>query len=124
MKFRLIVGAVLFASLLPTGALADDPRDPEMRSAAARARDRAIIRQLNLAELAKVRERDAQYAEGWRNWHGSSRNAAADPAYSASSRDYERERAAYARNRVQYEGEMAAWRRAVAACRAGDYSAC
>jgi hypothetical protein len=30
----------------------------------------------------------------------------------------------YSRSRARYERDMAAWRRAVAACRAGDYSAC
>ena len=53
-----IVCAVLAAALMPGAALADDPRDPAMRSAAARARDKAIIRQLNLREAARVRERE------------------------------------------------------------------
>lgn len=30
----------------------------------------------------------------------------------------------YTRDRAQYDRNMAAWRRAVDACRAGDYSAC
>jgi hypothetical protein len=90
--------------------MADDPKDPTMRSAAARERDRQMIRQLNLQELARVRERDARWA--------ASGN---DPA---SGQDHERAMANYARDRVQYERELAAWHRAVAACRAGDYSAC
>lgn len=99
-----IVCAILAAALMPGAALADDPRDPAMRSAAARARDKAIIRQLNLREAARVRERDARYAS----------EAAASG----------RATARYARDRAQYERDMARWRRAVAACRAGDYAAC
>ena len=82
-----------------------------MRTAEARARDRAIIRQLNLKEAATVRERDARYAKGWRE-------------YAARSQSRDSAAADYARSRAQYERDMAAWRRAVAAFRAGDYSAC
>ncbi len=77
-----------------SAAQADDPHDPSMRSAAARARDHAIIRRMNLRELAKVRKRDAEFVR----------------------REHSR--------RARYEQEMAAWRRAVAACRAGDYRYC
>ncbi|HEX7752886.1 MAG TPA: hypothetical protein VF440_10865 [Novosphingobium sp.] len=100
--------------MVPTAAQADDPNDPAMRSAAARARDRAIIRQLNLREAARVRERDAGYAQGWREWR----------AAQAGGQGYDRAQSDYARDRAQYERDMARWRRAVAACRAGDYSAC
>lgn len=118
MRVNLFVCAALLAAVAPAAALADDPNDPAMRSAAARARDRAIIRQLNLQEGARVRERDARYAQGWRAY-------ADDRAgYSARARDHDRARSDYARDRAQYERDMAAWRRAVAACRAGDYSAC
>jgi hypothetical protein len=110
----------IVAALLPAAALADDPNDPAMRNAAARARDRETIRQLNLQELARVRQRDAGYAQGWRE----ARARGNDDDYSARSRSHERDMANHARDRQQYEREMAQWRRAVAACRAGDYSAC
>ena len=109
-----IACAVLAATLVPASALADDPRDPAMRSSAARERDRETIRRLNLQELARVRERDARYAQGWR--------AARENRLAAG--DHERAMARYARDRANYEREMARWRRAVAACRSGDYSAC
>lgn len=108
MRERLLVCALaLGAALLPSAAMADDPNDPTMRSAAARARDRAIIKRLNQEQLSHVRQRDAGYAEGWR-------------AYRSRGADAED----YAQRRDDYERKMAAWRRAVAACRAGDYSAC
>ena len=69
MNIRIVAGALalgLFA--LPSVSWADDPNDPAMRTAAARARDRAVIRQLNLAELRKVRARDARLAKQWRAW--------------------------------------------------------
>ena len=69
MKSVLLSGAVaLGIVLLSSAALADDPNDPTMRTAAARAKDREIIRQLNLAELRKVRARDAKQAKQWREW--------------------------------------------------------
>lgn len=58
--------AALAAISLSVPAGAEDPNDPSMRTAAARAKDKARIRQLNLQELERVRARDAQYAEGWR----------------------------------------------------------
>lgn len=79
-RINSLVCAAIFASMMPTVALADDPHDPAMRSAAARARDREIVRQLNLQELARVRERDARYAEGWRAWRGSGDDASASGA--------------------------------------------
>ncbi|NBW76754.1 MAG: hypothetical protein EBR34_13290 [Sphingomonadaceae bacterium] len=88
--------------------LADDPNDPLLsKSAAARAKDKAIIRQLNINELNHVRARDAGYAQDWQAYREQ-------PARQA---EYERERAAY-------EKKMAAWREAVRRCRAGDYSYC
>ena len=93
-----------------------------MRGAAARARDREIVRQLNLQELSRVRERDARYAEGWRAARADRDRAEGE--YTSRSRDYERATADYARERARYERQMAQWRGAVAACRAGDYSAC
>lgn len=123
MRTGLFVCAALAAALAPSLALADDPNDPTMRSAAARARDREIIRQLNNAELARVRERDAGYAEGWRAYRGRG-TASADTGYSRQNRDYERARGDYARDQAAYQRDLARWRRAVAACRSGDYSAC
>ncbi len=99
---QLFSGAMALCCLLATTpALADDPHDPTMRSPAARARDRAIIRQLNLRELAKVRARDARWA-----------------------RENAQRRAEHGAAMDRYQREMAEWRRAVAACRAGDRRAC
>jgi hypothetical protein len=121
MRVKSFVCAAIVAVLMPAVAMADDPKDPTMRSAAARARDHEIIRKLNQQELARDRERDARYAVGWR----AARNAKGQNAeYAARSREHERAMANYARDRAQYEKKMAEWRRAVAACRAGDRSAC
>ena len=126
--------AAIVATMIPAMALADDPRDPTMRSAAARARDSETTRQLNLAAGALVRERDAremQRMQGWRDapaddgYEVAARDyAARSRDYSARSQDHEREMSDYARNRARYEQDMAAWRHAVAACRDGDYAAC
>jgi hypothetical protein len=120
---RLICAAAL-AALVPVGALADDPNDPTMRSAAARAHDHEMIRQLNLQERASVQDRDARYAEGWRSWRAAGSNSRATSGYAAESRQYERDLAAYSNDRALYERQMAAWRRAVEACQGGDYAAC
>jgi hypothetical protein len=121
MRVNPFVCAAFFVVLMPGMALADDPNDPAMRSATARARDRETIRQLNQQELAMVRERDARDAEGWRAARDKDSHGA---DYAARSQDHDRAMAAYARERARYERDMADWRRAVAACRAGDYSAC
>ena len=71
-----------------------------MRSAEARARDKAIIRKLNLDQAAYVRQRDARQAAGWK-------------AY----KDYPAQKAAY-------ERRMAEWRRAVRLCESGRYEYC
>ena len=107
MKINSFVCAAVVAALMPAAAMADDRNDPTMRSSAARARDKEITRNLNNQALTQARARNARDAEGWRAYK-------AKPAADA----------AYARERAQYERDMAAWRRAVAACRAGDYSAC
>jgi hypothetical protein len=93
------------AALLPSAAIADDPHDPSMRSAAARARDRAVIKRMNQDQLAYVRRRDAK------------RMQAFNEAKSARDSKYADARSAYGR-------EMAAWRRAVAACHAGRWEYC
>jgi hypothetical protein len=109
MKYRLVAGAVALAVTAVSGpALADDPNDALLsRSAAARAKDRAVIRQLNINELNHVRARDARYAKDWE-------------AY----REQPARQAAYERERAAYEKKMAAWREAVQRCRAGDYRYC
>ena len=99
---RTLAGILVLGMLACPGvAAADDPNDPAMRSKAARARDHEIIRQLNLRELRRVRERDARWAR--------------ENAERRADHDLAMER---------YQHEMAAWRRAVAACRAGDHRAC
>lgn len=95
----------LGAALMPAAALADDPHDPTMRSAAARARDRAIIKRMNQQQLAYVRQRDARQMRNYRQAQGG----------------YDGE---YADARAEYEGRMREWRRAVAACNAGRYEYC
>jgi len=115
----LICGAIV-AAMVPAAALADDPRDPTMRNAEARARDSAVTRRLNRQENARVLERGVT----WRVVRGAGRDEAADGDYAAAAQDHERDMAEYRRSRARYEREMAAWRRAVAACDAGDYAAC
>jgi hypothetical protein len=88
------------------------------RSEAELARDRDVIRQLNRDELARVRRRDAQFAAQARGSGGS------DGAYTQRRADYERGMERYAQDKRLYQRRMAAWRRAVAACQAGDYLAC
>lgn len=101
MKLKYLAGALaLGAVTLSSAALADDPNDPAMRSKEARARDKAIIRKLNLDQAAYVRQRDAKQAAGWQ-------------AY----KDYPAQKAAY-------ERKMAEWRRAVRLCQAGHYEYC
>ncbi|MFM5954229.1 MAG: hypothetical protein ACKOPE_08000 [Novosphingobium sp.] len=99
-------------------ALADDPNDPAMRNAAARARDKAIIRDLNLRELDRVRARDARYQQGWEAYRQT--RSASDPARA----DYERDMARYRAERERHDREMAAWRDAVRRCEAGDWRYC
>jgi hypothetical protein len=118
MTVRHLVWAAIFAIVAPTVAVADDPRDPAMRDPAARARDRETIRQLNLEQLAMVRERDAEYARGWRAARQSG------DEYAMLTREHQRAMNNHARDRDLYERELAAWSRAEAACRAGDHSAC
>ncbi len=96
--------AVLALALVPSTAMADDPNDPDMRDPRNRARDRAIIKQMNLDQLAYVRKRDAGYAR--------QRGANA------------RRQADYAQARARHDQDMAAWRRAVAMCRSGHYEYC
>ncbi|HEX7694956.1 MAG TPA: hypothetical protein VF409_10735 [Sphingomonas sp.] len=114
-----LCGAVL-AAMMPAAAWADDPRDPAMRNADARARDSAATRELNRQENARVLKRGVT----WRVVRAGGRDEAADGDYAAAAQDHERDMAEYRRSRARYEREMADWRRAVAACDAGEYDAC
>ena len=108
-KLKLAAGAIaLTIAAIATSASADNPRDPSMRSQAARDRDAAIIRGLNNRELARVRARDAQYAQGWSDYHAGSAAGTYTP---------ETARAENARR-------MAEWREAVRRCEDGDRAYC
>ena len=96
---------VMGAGLLSAAALADDPRDPTMKSAAARARDSAETKRLNQGQLSYVRERDARILGDHRETQGEIARADADA-------------------RADYARKMAAWRRAGAACNAGQWDYC
>lgn len=140
MKAYLAACAVMVAVLAPTYALADDPNDPAMRSAAARARDRAEIARLNRNQLAYVRKRDAAYAKDWaayreaqgqgvREGRGPARSDYEETSYDETSYDRgaygaRRDGAAYAQSRRQYERDLADWRYAVSQCRQGNYAYC
>ncbi|RYY34921.1 MAG: hypothetical protein EOP59_15960 [Sphingomonadales bacterium] len=101
MKLKLFAGALALGCVAVSSvAHADDPNDPTMRSAAARARDKAIIRKLNLDQAAYVKARDARQAAGWR-------------AYKT-----------YPARRAEYDRKMAEWRRAVRLCESGRYEYC
>lgn len=132
MRVKTILCAAAIAACASTAAYADDPNDPTMRSAAARARDHEIIRQLNLAELARDQKRDAKLAEGWaayRAYHEGNpgeRDArfVPDDQYADASAEYDRSMARYTSERARYQQRMAEWRRAVEACRSGEWDAC
>lgn len=116
MNVRMMCSALALGVVaLPGVALADDPHDPQMRTQAARERDRAIIRKLNQQELARVRERDARYAKDWAAWRQHNARSG------RGGRDADR---GYAQAQDDYEQRMAEWRRAVAACQAGRYEYC
>ena len=101
MKLKLFAGALALGAIaVSSAAYADDPHDPSMRSAAARARDKAVIRKLNLDQAAYVKARDARRAPGWRAYREQ-------PAQQAA-----------------YERKMAEWRRAVRLCQSGEYEYC
>lgn len=110
MKLKLAAGAfALSIAAIATSASADNPRDPSMRTQVARDRDAAIIRGLNQRELARVRARDAQYAQGWAEYRSGSSESGYTPATA----------------RAENARRMAKWRDAVARCEAGyrDYCA-
>lgn len=109
MQLKICAGALaLGIAMIATSASADNPRDPAMRSQAARARDAAIIRGLNSRELARVQARDAQYAQGWSDYRAGSAAGTYTP---------ETARAENARRQAE-------WRDAVARCEAGDRAYC
>lgn len=95
-----------------------------MRSAAARARDREQIRQLNLAQLAYVRQRDSRYAAGWAATRAEGENASEERAFAARVREHRRAMADHTSAEADYDRQMAAWRAQVIACQSGDRSAC
>ncbi len=113
--------AVLALTLFPSAAMADDPNDPDMRDPRARAHDREIIKQLNRNQLAHVRERDARYADGWKAYREAKNGTG---SYARARADNDRQQAEYARKRDLHEQDMAAWRHAVAMCRAGHDEYC
>lgn len=119
MKSGALLVLAIAACAMPSVAQADDPHDPTMRSPAARARDRAMIRKLNMDQAAYVRDRDAREMRRYRD-----AQAGGNAEYASRSQDYRRAMADHARDRADYDRAMADWRRAVQACRAGDYSAC
>ncbi|MCJ2178872.1 hypothetical protein [Novosphingobium album (ex Hu et al. 2023)] len=110
LAFAAALGSAAFVS---TPARADDPKDPSMRTAEARARDKAIIKKLNEDQLAYVRKRDAEYAKGWNAYREAQ-----------SGNHYEADQRAYEDAHRDYESAMASWRNDVAACRAGYYERC
>jgi hypothetical protein len=120
MKISALICGAIVAAMVPAVALADDPRDPAMRNAAARARDSEATRELNRQENARVVERGVR----WGPAREVRRGEVGYDQYAAALDDHERAMAAYRRDRAQYERDMAKWRRAVAACDAGDYAAC
>ena len=120
MKISPLICGAIVAAMVPAAALADDPRDPTMRNADARARDSAKTRELNRQENSRVLKRGVT----WRVVHGGRSDEADDGDYAAASQDHERDIAEYRRSRARYEREMAEWRHAVAACDTGDYAAC
>jgi len=123
MKTPVLTCALLATSLvLPSQVMADDPLDPEMQTAEARARDAALIRQLNLDMLAIVTERDRHQSQGWRDYALFKEGKHPDQlAYNARYSHYQSELAAYEAGRArhqdsqrQYQLAMEAWRRDVA----------
>ncbi|GHC89007.1 hypothetical protein [Novosphingobium pokkalii] len=120
MRVNSLLAVALIAAALPVAARADDPADPAMRSSAARLRDHETIRRMNQAQLDYVRRRDARWAREYqqqneRYQEGYVERAPYGEAYSNEG---------YAQAQAQYQRDLAAWRRAVADCRAGYYDAC
>lgn len=126
LRVPLLAALAILTAVPGAVALADDPRDPTMTPEAI-ARDRAIIRRLNREQAAYVQQRDARYAQGWRDYaaaHGRRDAQDEEDGYADDRRDYAEARADYAEQRRAYEREMREWRADVAACRAGYYERC
>lgn len=122
MKSVLLSAAlVLGAVSVPSDVLADDPNDPEMQTAAARARDAELIRQLNRDMLAQIQAREASQRAGWQAYKDYPTRQA---EYEAAMARYQQSQTAFADSRSQYEAEVAAWRRAVERCKAGEVQYC
>lgn len=113
---KLLLAGMAAAGLVVTAtpALADDPKDPDMQTAEARAADAAIIRQLNIEQAQFVSERDARLAEGWRRHR----------EFPAELARYEDELSQYEQSRAEYEARLVAWRQAVQRCREGQWDYC
>lgn len=120
MKIRALVTGVVAVAMMPVAAQADDPHDPAMRNAAARARDSEKTRELNRRENQRL----VRTGVRWHVVRPGSAEETGDDGYAAAMRDHDRDMAQYRRDRARYDQEMAEWRRAVAACRAGDDDAC
>lgn len=116
MKISLLLYGAVIAAAVPVAALADDPRDPAMRNAAARARDAARTRELNRQENDRVVKRGVR----WWYVRPDGTKVPGNGDYAAAMRDYDRQMAEYDDGRARYEQEMADRR----ACRAGDDDAC
>ena len=110
-----VLGALLLSGI---GAGLAMPQAASAKSEEWLRRDREIIRQMNLRELAKVRRRDAQYAARAQ----ASRSDRDD--YARRRAAYQEDMADYYRQQRQYRVRHAAWREAVSACNAGVRSAC
>ncbi len=106
-------GIAMLGALVLSGLAV--PHMAEAKSAEWLARDREIIRNLNRNELAKVRRREARHA---------ARVRANNDSYARRRAAYEADMADYHHQQRQYRVRMAAWREAVAACNAGQRSAC
>ncbi|VWX51397.1 hypothetical protein [Novosphingobium sp. 9U] len=108
------------ATMLPQGALADNPHDPTMTPEAI-ARDRETIRKMNLDQLAYVRQRDARYAGGWQDYAEArpERRLKEADDYGARSQAYAQDLARYREERRRYDREMAQWEQDRAACPTG-----
>ncbi len=118
MRVNPLLAAALIAVALPGAARADDPADPSMRSSAARMRDHEAIRRMNQAQLDYVRQRDARWAREYRQQAGRSQDSGYGAGYGYG------DDGGYAQAQAQYQRDLAAWRQAVADCRAGYYDAC
>lgn len=109
---------------LPGLALADDPKDPAMRTAAARAHDRELTRQLNLGQLAHVRERDAAYAVAWNAMREQDGIREANHRHAERTSRHRQALADYHAAQADYQTRLANWRNQVAACNGGNRGAC